>query len=97
MVALGPALRVPGVLLIFLATGAAPALRSALVQQQARDGERATVASAAGAVDMIGKTVGLPLAAWLHDHLRLPATAAALGGAALLIWALARARRLRPA
>ena len=59
-------------LLIFLGSGMAPAIRSALVQRGARDGERATVASAAGAVDMIGKTAGLPLAAWLYGALPAP-------------------------
>ena len=64
-----------------------------LVQSAARDGERATLASTAGAVDMLGKTAGLPLAAWLYNRVRLPGTAAVLGGAALLVWAIAARRR----
>ena len=92
LVAIAPGLLLPGVLLIFLAGGMAPAIRSALVQTGARDGERATVASAAGAIDMIGKTVGLPLVAWLADRCRLPGAAAIVGGAAILAWALAASR-----
>jgi predicted MFS family arabinose efflux permease len=93
LIAIAPALLLPGLLLIFLAGGTAPAIRSALVQQTARDDERATVASAAGAVDMIGKTAGLPLAAWLSERGQLSGMAAVLGGAALLSWALAARRR----
>jgi MFS family permease len=85
----------PGAALIFLASGVAPAIRSALVQRDARDGERATVASAASAVDMIGKTAGLPLAAWLSGRFQLPGTAAILGGAVILVWALTVRRRTR--
>jgi MFS family permease len=92
LIALAPGLLLPGVLLIFLANGAAPALRSALLQGSARDGERATVASAASAVDMIGKTVGLPLAAWLHARCQLQGTVLVLGGAALFAWALSARR-----
>jgi hypothetical protein len=67
--ALGPAMLVPGVLAIFHANGIAPAIRSALIQERARDGERATLASAASAVDLLAKTLGLPLAAWLATAL----------------------------
>jgi MFS family permease len=95
LVAITPAALLPAVLLIFLGTGAAPAIRSALVQQRARDGERATVASAASAADMLGKTAGLPLAAWLTDRFRLPGTAAILGFAAIVLWAVATRRKVR--
>jgi MFS family permease len=96
LVALSPALLLPGVLLIFVGVGVAPAVRSALVQEGARDGERATVASAASTVDMLGKTAGLPLAAWLHARFQLPATVAVLGAAALALWGLAiRRARVR--
>jgi hypothetical protein len=53
------------------------------------------VASAASAVDMIGKTVGLPLAAWLHERFPLSITAAFFGAAALVAWALAASRSAR--
>jgi MFS family permease len=89
-IALAPGVLWPGVMLIFLGSGMAPAIRSALVQADARDGERATVASAAGAVDMIGKTLALPLAAWLYGRSQLTGTAAVLGVAAVVVWALAR-------
>jgi MFS family permease len=95
LIALDPRLFVPGVLVIFLATGMAPAVRAALVQDVARDGERATVASAASAVDMIGKTVGLPLAAWLHGRCSLAATVAWILAASLVAWALATWRSAR--
>jgi MFS family permease len=91
-----PVARLPAMVVILLGAGVAPAIRSALVQRDAREGERATVASAAGAVDMIGKTVALPLAAWLYDRVRLPGTAAGLGAAAVLLWAFAARRRGPP-
>jgi hypothetical protein len=91
-----PVARLPAMAVIFLGAGVAPAVRSALVQREARDGERATVASAASAVDMLGKTAALPLAAWLYDRVRLPGTAAALGAAAVLVWAIAARRRGPP-
>jgi hypothetical protein len=92
LVAVAPGLLLPGVLLIFLAGGMAPAIRGALVQAGARDGERATVASAAGAVDMIGKTAGLPLVAWLAGRCQLTGAAAIVGGVSILAWALGAAR-----
>jgi len=64
----GRALALVGLALIFLASGAAPAIRAALLQDAARDDERATAASAAGALDVLAKGVGLPLAAWLLSH-----------------------------
>jgi MFS family permease len=96
--AAAPRLMVPAVLVLFLASGAAPALRAPLVQAAARDDERATVASAASAVDMIGKTAGLPLAAWFSERSSLSATAAIVGAAALAAWALGawRGRGSRP-
>lgn len=93
LVALVPGMALPGLLVIFLAGGAAPAIRSALVQEAARDGERATVASAASAIDMIGKTLGLPLAAWSAGRWQPSGMAAIVGGAALVAWALAAWRR----
>lgn len=93
LVALDERALVPALLLIFLGSGAAPAIRGALVQQRARDGERATLASAAGALDMLGKTIGLPLAAALQARAGLKPTAALLGVVSLLGWALAARRR----
>lgn len=93
LVALDERALVPALALIFLGSGAAPAIRGALVQQGARDGERATVASAAGALDMLGKTAGLPLAAALQARGGLKLTAALLSALSLLAWALASRRR----
>jgi MFS family permease len=96
LVAIAPGLLLPAVLLIFLGTGMAPAIRSGLVQARARDGERATIASAAGTLDMIGDTAVLPLAAWLYGRLHLPGMALALGVASLAaLAAAARAGRGR--
>lgn len=91
-VALAPVALLPALLFIFLASGTAPAIRSALVQRQAREGERATAASACSALDMIGKTAGLPLGAWLSGHTRLAETALILGLTAILTWVPARGR-----
>jgi predicted MFS family arabinose efflux permease len=90
----GPML-VPALVVIFVGTGIGPAVRAALVQQQARDGERATVASAASAVDMLGITVGVPLAAWLRERVGLAATAATLAGVVLVGWVLVASRGVK--
>jgi hypothetical protein len=86
-----PALLLPGVVVLFLATGAVPAIRAPLIQELSRDDERATVASAAGTVDLLGKGASLPFAAWLAGRWPLSVTAAALGAAAAATWALCRA------
>jgi predicted MFS family arabinose efflux permease len=93
LTALSPAAIVPALIVLFLGAGMSPAIRGALVQRGAADSERATVASAASAVDMLGIAVGLPLAAWLHGRVGLPGTAAILGAVALLAWALSAVRR----
>jgi MFS family permease len=83
-IAVAPMLALPGLVVIFLGTGMAPPIRDALTQATARDGERATVASAAGTLDMLGQTAGLPLAAWVGGRLPPAGTAAVLGAVALL-------------
>ncbi len=93
-IVIAPGMVLPCLVLIFLGTGMAPAIRGALVQATAREGERATVASAAGTLDMLAQTAGLPLAAWLNGRLSLAGTAAALGAAGLV--ALVATFRRRP-
>ncbi len=66
--AAGPIALLPALFVFGLADGAAHAVRSALVQEAAFDDERATIASAASAADMIGKAVLLPAAAWLFSR-----------------------------
>jgi MFS family permease len=87
--ALSDALVPPALVVIFVGTGVGPAVRAALIQRRAQDGERATVASAASAIDMLGIAVGVPFAAWLRDRAAFPFTALVLGGVALVAWALA--------
>jgi len=63
-----PAALVPALFVVFLAGGAAPAIRSALLQREAPDEARATVASAAGAIDLFGAVSSLPVCALAWEH-----------------------------
>jgi MFS family permease len=94
--AFGPALLLPALFVFGLADGVAHAVRSALVQQAAFDDERATIASAANAADMLGKTAALPAAAWLFARVALPGVASALVAAGLVGWAAAVMKPARP-
>ena len=65
LIALAPASPLLGVLLLSLGAGVAPPIRSALLQRTAKDTERATVASAAAAIDTLARLLLLPAAGWL--------------------------------
>jgi hypothetical protein len=64
-----PAL-LPALILIFVGAGVAPAIRSAILQREAPDHARATVASAAGAIDLLCTAAFLPLAAVVRRRRR---------------------------
>ena len=63
--ALWPLALAPTLLLAFVGAGIAPAVRSALLQREAPDHARATIASAAGAVDLLLTAATLPASALL--------------------------------
>jgi MFS family permease len=67
LVGIGLLLRGPFFLLIFVAAGMAPSLRSQLLQKVAGEEERAQILSAASTLDMLARMLVLPLAGrWLR-------------------------------